>query len=43
MAWFIRTAKLKAGEKLFPRHENTYRYELRQAAKRAGLPDFYHL
>jgi len=43
MARYIRTAKLKAGEKLFPRHENTYRYELRQAAKRAGLENWQRI
>jgi integrase len=37
---YIRTAKLKAGEKVFSKHENSYRYEIRQCAKRAGLDNW---
>jgi site-specific recombinase XerD len=30
-------------DKLFPGHENTYRYELRMAAKRAGLENWHNI
>ncbi|MBA7572046.1 Tyrosine recombinase XerC [subsurface metagenome] len=37
---YIQTADLKPSAKLFPGHENTYRYQVRLCAKRAGLENW---
>ena len=37
---YIVSAKLKPSDKFFPHHENTYRYELKAAAKKAGLENW---
>jgi len=37
---FAKTKGLKPSEQLFPGHENTYRYQVRQCAKRAGLANW---
>lgn len=37
---YITADKLRPTTRLFPDHENTYRYQLRQCAKRAGLENW---
>lgn len=37
---YIEAADIKPSAKLFPGHENSYRYQLKQCARRAGLPNW---
>ncbi len=37
---YIQSADLKPSAKLFPGHENAYRYQIRQCARRAGIEDW---
>ena len=40
---YITNAKLKLSDKLFPGHENTYRYQLKQCARRAGIENWQEM
>lgn len=37
---YVIAAKIQHGDPIFPGHENAYRYQVRQCAKRAGLPNW---
>jgi integrase/recombinase XerC len=40
---YYQAARLQPNDKLFPGHDNSYRYQLRQAAKDAGIDYWQHI